>query len=198
MLRAVGWRHPTPETHPSVTLRRVCHALPVARLARGFQFRYSHHPRHRHIPHLRGRDGDHPDHVLPHLVPGVHVQCQREHLEPDRHEPAPGQQADHRAWEGHGRSSRHRVGIANRRHDPAVGGPFPRRRQRAERDPGDHRRPSGRHRPGFRPRGGHRPGGPRRRRRHPDQRQSQGDRLPRSETFRPGHARAPSPRTAWS
>ena len=84
------------------------------------------------------------------------------------------------------------------RHHPAARSPLPGRRQRAERDQGDHRRPSGRHRPGLRPRRGHRPGRPRRARRRADQRLSQGDRLPRPEAV--GHAprSAPSPRTASS
>ena len=86
------------------------------------------------------------------------------------------------------------TGVTTRR----LGGPLSRRRQRAQRDQGDHRRPSGRHRPGLRPRRGHRPGRPRRARRRADQRLSQGDRLPRPQTI--GHAppSAPSPRMASS
>ena len=157
--------------------------------------RHHHGDRHRRL----GRRGaaDLLD-VLRHLVPGLHVQRQREHVEPHRHEPPPRQLAGHRAGEDHGRSSRHRLRAANRRHHAAAGGPLPGRRQRPQRHPGDHRRPSRRHRFGFRPGGGHRPGGPRRR-----STPSRPASIPRSSIAPipsvPAAPRsAPSPRTAWS
>ena len=92
----------------------------------------------------------------------------------------------------------HRRRDGDGHHHPAARGPLSGRRQRAQRDPGDHRRPSGRHRPGLRPRRGHRPGRPRRARRRADQRLSQGDRLPRPASGRSAPRSAPSPRTASS
>ena len=85
-----------------------------------------------------------------------------------------------------------------RRDHAAAGGPLSGRRQRPQRDQGDHRRASGRHRPGLRPRRGHRPGRPRRARRRADQRLSQGDRLPRPQAIAAAPPSARSPRMAWS
>ena len=92
----------------------------------------------------------------------------------------------------------HRRGTRDGHHHPPARSPLPGRRQRAQRDHGDHRRPSGRHRPGLRPGRGHRPGRPRRARRRADQRLSQGDRLPRPASGRARPRSAPSPRTASS
>ena len=132
------------------------------------------------------------------VAAGVHVERAGEHVEPDRDEPAAGECADDRRGEDHGDAGGRGHRSADRHHDAAAGGPLPGRRQRAARDPRDHRRPSGRHRPRFRPGGGDRPGRPRRARCGADQRLSEGDRLPRPGEVGPRRRSAPSPRTASS
>ncbi len=77
------------------------------------------------------------------------------------------------------------AGVGNdphhRHHHAPARGPLSGRRQRAERDQRDHRRPPGRHRLGLRSRRGHRPGRPRRAGSGAHERLSESDRLPRSD-----------------